>query len=268
MKLTKDNYYSVEADRQYMSVSQYKRFMECEAATMANIAKDREDDNEVVKSDALLFGSYVHSWLDGTMEEFKEENPDMFSSRGATKGQLKSNFKLADTMIKVLEDDPFCMMALDGEKEVIMTGELFGLPWKIRIDVLNRAQNRFADLKTVKDIHAKHWVPEVGYCSFVEAYGYITQMAVYSEIERQNRGGDGWLENYIVAVSKEDVPNKAVITIDEGSLINELEVVEKKLNRIRQVKHEGAKPIRCEKCRYCRMTKKVDSVMHYSELIE
>jgi hypothetical protein len=262
MKLNKDNYYTQEADRHYMSVSQYKNFLKCEAATMAKLNGDYVEP----KTEALLFGSYVHSWLDGSMKEFIEQNPDLFSSKGATKGQLKSQYKLADEMIEVLKDDPFVMMALDGEKEVIMTGELFGLPWKIRMDVYNPQFGRFADLKTVKAIREKYWHNEIGYCSFVEAYGYITQMAVYSEIESQNRGGD-WLESFIVAVSKETPPDKAVITIDYDSLVNELESVGGRMERIREVKLGNLEPSSCGKCEYCRSKKKITSVIHYLELI-
>lgn len=262
MELNKDNYYSVEADRFYMSVSQYKNFKKCEAAAMAKLNEGYEEP----KSDALLFGSYVHSWLDGTIEQFKEENPDLFSSRGATKGQLKSEFRLADEMIKVLESDPMVVMALRGEHEVIMTGELFGAPWKIRMDVYNPQHGRFADLKTVKSIYEKHWHNGY-YTSFVEAYGYITQMAVYTEIESQNRDGD-WLENFIVAVSKQDPPDKAIITVDQVSLNLELEEIQTKMERIKAVKSGIEKPESCGKCEYCRRNKMITNVLDYRELIE
>lgn len=263
MNLNKDNYYSNEADKHYMSVSQYKSFLKCEMSTLAKIQGKFEEP----KSEALLLGSYVHSWLDGTIEQFKEENPTIFSSKGATKGQLKSQYQNADEMIRALEDDPFIMMALQGEKEVIMTGELFEVPWKIRMDVYNPQQGRFADLKTVKAIREKIWHEEHGYCSFVEAYGYITQLAVYSEIERQYRGGGEWLESYIVAVSKESIPDKAIITIDQERLQYELEEVYSKMERIVALKSGEVEPKRCEKCEYCRRTKKITSVTHYLELI-
>ena len=262
LKLTDENYFSLEADQQYMSVSQYKNFLKCESSALAQI----QGKYIRPKSDALLFGSYVHSWLDGTIEKFKEENPDLFSSKGATKGQLKAAYQNANEMIKVLENDPFVMMALQGEKEVIMTGELFGAPWKIKVDVYNPQFGRFADLKTVKAIREKYWNDEIGYCSFVEAHGYITQMAVYSEIERQNRSGD-WLENFIVAVSKETPPDKAIITIDQESLVHELENIESKMERIIALKSGEVEPKRCEKCEYCRRTKKITNVIHYLELI-
>jgi hypothetical protein len=263
LKLTDDNYFSLEADQQYMSVSQYKTFLKCETAALAQI----QGKYIRPKSDALLFGSYVHAWQDGTVDKFKEQNPDLFSSKGPTKGQLKATYQNADAMIKVLEEDPFCMMALQGEKEIILTGELFGAPWKIKIDAYNPKYGRFADLKTVKAIREKVWNDELGYCSFVEAYGYITQMAIYSEIERQNRGGEDWLESYIVAVSKETPPDKAVITIDQETLQYELENIESKMERIILLKGGDTEPKRCEKCDYCRRTKKVTNVIHYLELI-
>lgn len=263
MQLNKDNYYSAEADRQYMSVSQYKDFLKCEAAALARLNRKYDEP----KNEALLFGSYVHSWLDGTIEDFKAENPDLFSTRGATKGELKANYKLADEMIKVLEADPFAMMALQGEKEVIMTGELFGIDWKIRMDVYNPHQGRFSDLKTVKALYEKYWKDGLGYCSFVEAYGYITQLAVYSEIERRNRNGEDWLESYLVAVSKQDPPDKAIITVDQDSLALALGEVEERINRVIEVKTGKQTPTSCGKCYYCRRNKKIKNVIHYMELI-
>lgn len=261
MELTKDNYYSVEADRYYMSVSQYKSFLRCEAAAMAKLNEEYIQP----KSDALLFGSYVHSWLDGTLEEFKKENPELFSARGPSKGELKSSYKLADEMIRTLESDPMCMMALTGEKEVIMIGELSGAPWKIRMDVYNPLAGRFSDLKTVKGIHDKYW-HEGSYTSFVEAFGYLKQLAVYTEIESQNRGGE-WLESYLVAISKQDPPDKAIITADFDRLRLELGELDNHMPRILSVKYGHQKPSSCGTCDYCRRHKKVTKVIHYMDLI-
>jgi len=262
LKLTKDNYYSQEADKAYFSVSQYKSFLKCESSALARLNRTYEEP----KSDALLLGSYVHSWLDGTMEDFKKENPSIFSTRGASKGELKANFKHADEMVKVLEKDSLCMMALEGEKEVIMTGQLFGAPWKIRMDVYAPNLGRFADLKTVKAIRDRHWIEGVGWGSFVQAYGYVTQMAVYSQIEMQNRGGER-LENYIVAVSKEEIPDKEVITVDFESIEEELKVVEENMQRLIRVKSGELSPKRCGSCGHCKRTKQLTGVTNYQDLI-
>ena len=55
MILTNDNYYSPEANWEYMSVSQYKQFLKCEAAAMAQLKGEWSQP----KTTALLVGSYV-----------------------------------------------------------------------------------------------------------------------------------------------------------------------------------------------------------------
>lgn len=264
MILTPDNYHSREANKAYMSVSQYKDFLKCEAAALAKLKGEFSEE----KQDAFLIGSYVHAAIEGTLEAFKEENPEIFSSRGATKGELKSDYKHAETMIETLQDDELCVQMLQGMNEKIITGELFGVQWKIRVDILSEEQGRLTDLKTVKSIRERYWNAQKGHHeSFIEAYGYILQMAVYTEIERQDANRFDRLEPFIVAVSKEDVPDKAVICFDDNSLDSELTQLEEKLPRVIDVKQGFTEPKRCEKCRYCRQTKKAQ-IIHFMNLLE
>ncbi|MCY8425195.1 PD-(D/E)XK nuclease-like domain-containing protein [Bacillus vallismortis] len=216
-------------------------------------------------SEALLFGQYVHAWLEGeqAFEEFKKNTPSLFTQ----KDQLYKQYQLADLMIEAIQHDDLCMFVLQGEKEVIVTAELFGVPWKGKLDVYNPAGGRFSDLKTARSLREKVWDPEIGYCSFVEANGYIAQMALYAELEKRMTGRNEWLEPLIVGVSKEDPPDKAVINIDEGRMEVELEDIEKRMERIIQVKYGGEKPERCEKCKYCRTTNQLNSIIHFSELV-
>ena len=93
-------------------------------------------------------------------------------------------------------------------------------------------------------------------------------MAVYTELERLSESRWGTLEPLIVAVSKEETPDKAVICFDDESLQNELMMVSEKLPRIIAVKEGIEEPVRCEKCRYCRTTKKINGLIHYLELID
>ena len=72
-RVTKNNYHAPNTNNRYMSVSQYKRFCECEAAALAEI----NGTYERPKSSALLIGSYVDEMLTGTkksQEKFIEEN--------------------------------------------------------------------------------------------------------------------------------------------------------------------------------------------------
>ena len=89
MQLTSENYYSQKANKEYMSVSGYKDFagtygkMPCEFYGMEKLNGRWEDE----KSTALLVGSYVDSYFEGSLDQFKKNNPEIFTQ----KGELKSN---------------------------------------------------------------------------------------------------------------------------------------------------------------------------------
>jgi len=247
-----------------MSHSQYLKWLECEARTMAAINRTWQEP----PNDNMLVGSYVHAWNEGAIGEFKELNPDIISQKGPTKGELKANFQFANRMIATLESDPFCMFVLQGEKEVIMTGEFAGTPWKIRIDSYDRAKRRLVDLKTTRNIYELVWSNERwAKVSFIEAYHYLTQLAIYAEIERLNAGSEDYPEPLIVAISKEDPPDKAIISLNDPDRIEkELAEIERNMPRILAVKQGLEEPARCNHCPYCRSTKKLDKVIFYTEL--
>jgi len=259
MKLTPENYYSPEANRYYMSVSQFKDFLQCEAAALAKL--NGWDDE---KKDAYVFGSYVHAAIEGTLDQFKIDNPDIFKKDG----DLKAEYKIADKMVKAIMEDELCRKMLEGEKEVIVTTDLFGIPWKAKLDVVFVEEGRLTDVKTCRSIRERIWIDEERrYGSFVEAYKYPLQLAVYAEIERLHNKRFEALEPFIVAVSKEDEPDKEVICFDESTLANELMKVQQKLPRIVAVKEGIEEPTRCGSCRYCRQTKKA-GIVHYLDLLE
>lgn len=255
MILTDENYYSLEADREYMSVSQYKSFIKCEKQAMAKL----EGIYTFPSSDELLVGSYVHSFNDGTIEQFKKDNPGMFSSVGKTKGQPKAKFKVADNMINSLKKDYTCMKFLEGDKEVIVTGELFGVKWKAKVDCLNLEKGFFSDLKTTQGIHKKY-----DGLTFIEYYGYVEQMSIYRELIKQQFGKD--LIPYIVAVEKNDNPLKAIVRVDENYTKPKLEEIEYTLDRIIKIKNGEEEPVGCGTCDYCRSINKVTKILTINEL--
>ncbi|CUU47032.1 PD-(D/E)XK nuclease-like domain-containing protein [Clostridium beijerinckii] len=255
MVITKENYYSIEADLSTMSVSQYKLFKQCELMAMAKLKGEYKQS----ESDAFLLGKYIHSWSEGTLDDFKKENPSLYSTQGKTKGELKSTFKVAETMVKSLADDSNCMKFLQGKKEVIIQGELFGIKWRGMVDVLNLEKGFFTDLKTTQGIHKK-------YCglTFIEHYGYIEQMAIYRELIKQQFGKD--LIPYIVAIEKNDNPLKAIIKVDERYTTPKLEEIEYNIGRIIKVKSGEENPIACGLCDYCRANNKVTQILTIEEL--
>ena len=263
MILTRENYHSTAANIHYLSVSQFNSFLSCEAATIAELSGEWAPE----KPAAFLVGSFVHAAIEGrdALNDFisKSHPADIYTKQG----KLRSEFEQANEMITTLQKDPFAMMLLTGQKEVIMTAELFGVPWKIRMDVYVPGK-RIVDLKTTKSIQELQWsVEHGGRVSFIEQYEYFRQVAVYSEVERLNVGSENWLDFYMVAVSKEKVPDKEVIELtDHDRLQVELAKIGAHMPRIVAVKSGRVEPFRCGRCDYCLSTKRLTRAIHYSEI--
>ena len=250
MELSAENYYSEEANREYMSVSQFKSFagtdgkVACEASAMAEL----NGEWEMKKTTALMVGSYVDSYFEGTLDDFKLKNPEIFTQ----KGTLKSDYQKAESIIKRIEQDSFFMKCISGEKQVIMTGELFGAKWKIKMDSYI-PDIVIVDLKVMSSITKLEWIRDLGYIDFIRYWGYDIQGAVYQEIVRQNTGKK--LPFYIAAATKEDETNIEVINIADNFLRDALSIVEANMPRILKVKSGQEEPERCGNCAYCRKTK-------------
>ena len=140
MEVNKDNYYSQEVNREFFSVSQYKSFLSCEARAMAEISGEYE--RPVTK--ALLVGSFVDRYFEGTLDEFMKENPGIYTRRR----ELRADFKRANQIIEIVKTDPKFMDSMSGEKQRIFTFEMFGVPWKIKLDSYNPGK-AITDLKVV-----------------------------------------------------------------------------------------------------------------------
>ena len=266
MELTASNYFSPAANMEYMSVSQYKSFLSCEASAYAELTGEYERPDK----EAFLVGNYLHSWSEGTLDTFIADHPEIISSKGATKGELKAPFRVADAMIATLEADPKVMFYLRGRKEVPIVAEIFGTKWKGKVDVLNDSLGYILDLKTAASITDFKYDPRVGSrVSFIEQWDYMIQAAAYSEMERVAAGRETYKDFYIVAVTKQDPPDHQIIDLtDHDRLETELNKIEANLPRILAVKSGAEPPQRCEHCEYCRKTKRVGTPVHYTELKE
>lgn len=264
-QLNSKNYYDRNTDLQYQSATLFKSYLKCEAETQAELLGEWKPP----ESDALLVGNYLHSYFESpeAHQEFIEtEGKSLVSKRGKTKGQLKSQYKLADNMIDALaRDEGFCQL-YQGDKEAIVTGEIFNVAWKGKIDCLDLDHKRFFDLKTSQDIHKSFWNSEAREKeSFVAAYNYQLQMYVYRELIHQTFGI--WCEPYIIAVSKQQYPDKAIISIPDYRLQEAEELIAERQERIEGVRRGEIKPHRCELCDYCRATKKLNEIVSMDELI-
>lgn len=272
MELNSSNYYSREADIEYMSCSQYQAFLRCEAAEMAYLS----GRYKFPESEALIVGNYFHTALesDEAHEEFCKEHLDdiykykidKLTGEPIITGKYAPYVK-ADEMIRAcIEDEGIQKLILEeGEAEKIMTGEIFGIKWKIALDKYIPSSRKIIDYKTSADFHKTEYNPVTGEReSAFEALGYLMRAAVYSEIEKQNAGCDTDPLFIIVAVSKQDPPDKGVFSLNHRSRYDfELDVMKERLPRILAVKMGMQKPRRCGTCHYCRSTKKITKVQPY-----
>jgi len=261
--LTNENYFSSENNWKYCGSSQYKDFFGsmghhgCEAMAMAKLRGEWATE----KTDALLIGSYVDAHFEGTLDLFRSQNPEIFTQ----KGELKTGFKKAEEIIQVAEADEVFMQYMSGEKQVIMVGEIEGVPFKVKHDSYLKHM-AIIDGKVMASIRKFEWVKDVGKVNFVEYWGYDIQGAIYQEIERQNSGET--LPFYIAALSKEKVTDKEIIWLPNQMLSDRLKEIESNMPRLKALKNGEAEPERCENCDYCTSTRKLTGPISIYDLEE
>lgn len=255
MNLTQKSYYSPEANKAFMSVSQYKDFCKCEAMAMAKINGTYEQP----KSRALLLGSLFDELLTGSkksLEAFITENQsELIKKNGEFYADAQQVF---ETAVKV-EKQPLMMEYLSGQKQKIMTGEISGVPFKIKMD--NYKKGKFiSDLKYMASLRSPNMFEPM-----VKYWNYVAQGAVYQEIVYQNTGKR--LPFFLVIATKETPAHLDVCEIKQYDLDEELANIKKRVGRFGAIKNGEIPPERCEEydCNYCTetriLTEPIDSNM-------
>lgn len=244
MQINQENYYSEDANREYFSVSQYKSFMNCEARAMAEISGEYE--RPVTK--ALLVGSFVDRYFEGTLDEFMKENPGIYTRRR----ELRADFKRANQIVEIVKTDPKFMDSMSGEKQKIFTFEMFGVPWKIKLDSYNPGK-AITDLKVVARMDK---LPQ---------WRYDIQGAVYQKGVEICTGDR--LPFYLAVVTKEKVLDRDIWQIPQSTLDFALRQVEENIGRYVDIKEGRIEPEHCGRCDYCKSIKKA-RVRNYNELLE
>ncbi|MBR5808842.1 MAG: PD-(D/E)XK nuclease-like domain-containing protein [Clostridia bacterium] len=250
MILTNENYFSRANQMKYMGASQFKSFCDCEARTMAELRG--EYIREVTNS--LLVGSYVDAYFEGTLDLFKAKHPDVFTKTGV----LKADFKQAEYIIERIERSEMFMGYLSGSKQIIKTGEIEGVPVKIKIDSYHEG-DKIVDLKIMKDFQSI-WAEGRGKLPFPLYWGYDIQGAIYQAVEGNN------LPFYLAAATKEDGPDLAIIQIPQYYLDTAMANIKSKIVRFQAIKEGIIEPERCEKCNYCKATKVLERVISLEEM--
>lgn len=190
----------------------------------------------------------MDAYFEGTLDRYKQENPECFKNDGG----LKANFVKANGIIERVTQDRVFMRYMSGQKQVIMTADLFGVPFKIKMDSYLPGQ-AIVDLKVVESIRKAKWTGDSAPMDFIEYWGYDIQGAVYQKVVEILTGDK--LPFFIAAATKEEATDFEVIRIPQTKLDAALSAVKTNLPRIQRLKAKQEEPTACETCEYCRQTK-------------
>lgn len=282
--INKDNYYDV---KNVLSASTIKAFENCEAAALAALR------GEYVRpsTTALLVGGYIDAALDSDaeLEKFKAAHPEIINSRT---GALKADFQRAEDVVNRCISDPlFRALTIDSPQEghqyivlgsigTTATGE--PIPCKGKLDFLIKpdyllhlaeqfpawadyfrdcaaAGGLIVDLKSAASTD-EQWSDDVG-CRipWVQAWHYDRQLAIYRELYRQQSGLT--LPVMVLVCTKEPSPSLLPLTIDSGTLDEGLAEAQALAPRVwHLMQTSNPDPRRCEKCAYCRMSRRLDTM--------
>lgn len=251
MEINKNSYYSTEANKEFMSVSQFKNFKECELKALHDIEMPKENEKQ-----AFLEGKLFEALVTGNGELFIAQHPELISTRGATAGQFKSEFKkVIKSSERFLQQDFFKNIINKCEKQVILTGEIEGVKIKCALDLFDKETNSIYDIKCMKDFKEQWNKAEKAYVPWYYIYGYVLQLAVYKELVRQNFGMPK--EIGLLAATKEDEPDLQCLSFSNDLLSFELREFIQNVKRYDDIKKGKIQPIGCGVCEYCKSIKTI-----------
>lgn len=244
--ITRETYFDRVNAQKYMGSSQYKDFILCPAMAMAKINGEYKEE----QTDAFLQGDYMDAHFEGTLDLFKAKHPELYQRNG----NLYAKFQSIEDNISIIESDSKMNELCSGEQQVIMTGEIVGVPFKIMIDSL--LPDRIVDRKCMKDFQDK-WV-DGEYVPWWKAYRYDIQAAIYQEIYYQNTGKR--LPFELVAISKEKTPSKAWVHFTDDTLQSAIQEVRYHAPIFQAIKDGLIEPTACGECDWCKMNQTIDDV--------
>ena len=247
MNLTLQNYFSVEADKEYMSVSQFKNFKLCEAKAIYDLENDCQEEKQ-----SFLEGQLFEALVSGDAQLFMAKHPEIISTRGATAGQIKSEFKKIINAAEKFNSQNFFRNIIDKcEKQVI-----HGIKVKCALDLFDKETNSVYDIKCMKDFKEQWSKEEKAYVPWYYHWGYVLQLAVYREIVRQNFGEPK--EIGLIAATKEDIPDITANSFSSDLLDIELETFKNNIKRYDNIKKGIEIPLACNCCDYCKKIKNIE----------
>lgn len=253
MELNHNNYFSIEMDKKYLSVSQYKSFKNCSLKAL----HDLEVPDTTYKQ-AFLEGQLFENLVAGDPKLFMAQHPEMISTRGSTAGQLKSEFQRVVKAAEKFNSQEFFKNIINRcEKQVILTGVINDVPVKCCLDLFDRETFSIYDIKCMKDFNEQWSKEDKKYIPWYYAWGYVLQLAVYRLIVKQNFNVEP-KEVGLLAASKEEVPDIQALKFDDSLLGLELAEFKSNIKHYDNLKKGLEKPIACGHCEYCKRMKQIN----------
>jgi hypothetical protein len=276
IEINNDNYYSEQANIDYMSVSQFKDF----AGTLMHTGCEETAYEKMMNlipqpvTKALLVGSYIDAFYEGTLDAFKSENRDNICTKTSIKAfeksqdpndlQLLADFKQAESIIEKTTGDALFSEYMSGQKQVIMTANLFGVDWKIKMDSYH-PDDKIVDLKVMRSMDPI-WSDKCHMKSdFIRYWGYDIQGAVYQKVVELRTGKK--LPFFIACATKEEATNIEVIQIDQQYLDDALAFVQQNIQHVLDLKNGVVKPVACGNCYWCRKNKKLTAPISMQTIV-
>jgi hypothetical protein len=228
-----------------MSVSQFKDFLKCPAMAMAKLSGKYVPE----RGRALTLGSFVDEMLTGTkksQDKFIWENrSELFKKNGDPYADVEQAMETVERVQK----QPLMMHYLSGKHQVIMTGEIEGVPFKIKMDSYD-PKEYISDLKYMASLRSPNL-----FTPMVEYWGYDLQAACYQEIVYQNIGER--LPFFFTVATKEKPAHLAVGQISQWNIDKAMDTVRANIVNFQKIKTGEAEADRCEDygCDFCTSTK-------------
>jgi hypothetical protein len=250
-------YYSAEKDA-FMSCSQLKKWVECQAAAHARFVAHTYKEPT---SKAMAQGSLLDALLtdpEREQEILSEYAEHLLLKGGGPSADTRRIYEQADA-VKGIKELWAYLQTFDKQTELYF--ELGGMRWKCRMDYCGIEQGFLLDLKRTKSNWKSSFVPRLGcHGGFIAEHYYAQQLAIYREAVRQKHGKN--LHPGIVGVSLSEgkCPDVAVRIWKNEGLWQIDKALEETLELIPDLKKwresSPEKLWRCEECDYCVMTRK------------
>jgi len=254
--LDDDNYHSFEANKYSMSFSQFKDFIlawgGCPARAFAKhvLGTYKEPDKDV-----FVLGNLGHKIViePHTLEQWYETHKKILFLYGDKEKGFKKTTETVRTAANKIKDAAVYNQYLIGHKERFFVFYLGGVLWRSKMDICG---NGFlTDLKFVRDfldVYSPYYKERVPWW---KNWHYHLQLAVYSEayVQKLNEKRP---KAHIIAATK---PSKGsnnfdLITFYPDYLQAGVEIIEKLLPEVMEIKRGEVEPIRCGHCEYCAQT--------------